>query len=314
MNKKFLHISLVLFIIMVDKSLAASLDILAPLGASSNREPFPVTVYLDAENDVVGGVSGDISFPESALEIKSISTQGGVVSLWAISPKVSLDQTFDQKTHVHFEGVILGGFSGVITPYSKKKEKGILFTIEMIPKNQGDATIFLSNIDVRAYKEDAPQLPVESVYANVKIPALVGQEKSFVQNEKYIPVNDEVRLEMTRSGLVNNNSPYIFAYSGNASLAIDHMKLTFSNEYDPLTVDLSEWKVVTNPAPLNSFVQKKYVHVKIYFTNGAYTYKTLQTVENSHNFSSLSLILIGIVAVIFTAYHYGKKFFWFYKK
>lgn len=299
-----------LFIIIgaVTRVHAASLVLDAPNTASSNRESFPITVYLDPGSDTVGAVSADLSFPEDTFEVKSISTQNSVVSLWANAPHTILENRFDQRTHIAFEGAIIGGFSGVVSAYDKKKFPGILFTVELIPKNQGNADIVLNNIEVHAYDENGTTIDAYGDKKMIRVPVLSNVTNSVTNNEYSFVQNQDIGITLASSSLIGNGSLYLFLTSNNPAFTIDHIDIAESSIYKPDDVVSYEWRSSTNPYLLTYRARSKYIHAKIFFTNKTYTYITLPPVENLQSFSLLSRILICITIVILLLYLYGKNF------
>lgn len=292
---------------------AAVLSFDSPKSVSSNRSPFVVTVFLETENDSVSGISGDLSFSSELFDVKTISTQNGVIPLWVQSPHVSKDTQFDRKTHITFEGIIPGGFNGMRTPYASGIYPGIVFTVTLIPKNKGDGDISLQDIEIRAYDEKATLLSTKSSTRPVSIASLSGQVYSG-DNELTFVSSDSVRMEVSANELIHARNPYVYVYDENPSRAINYIQIAESHEYKPENVSLSSWRTATNPYVLLDASRSKYIHAKIVYTDNTFTYATTEPVENLQSFSQLSRILVYIVIAIFLLYHYGKNFLHLFSK
>jgi hypothetical protein len=279
----------------------------SPRTASSNREPLALTILLDVEGDAVSGLSGNFSFPSELFDVKTISTQNGIVPLWVREPHVSVEKSFDGRTHVTFEGIIPGGFRGVHSPYSDGIYPGIIFTVVLIPKGQGDGTFTLSDVELHAYDSTATSLVTVGDSKQVSVPFLTGKEVEL-SNDLRITDNTSVTMTVARSEFVNNNAPYVYVRDENPSHTIDHIEIAETDEYNPSYVSLSAWHTVTNPYILTFSSQTKYIHAKIVYTDNTYAFTTLPPVENSQSFLKLSRILVYILITIFLLYHYGKNF------
>jgi hypothetical protein len=295
-----------IFAISLHYTYAAKLYIESPKTVSSNREPLTVMVLLDSEEDIVSGLSGDFSFSSDMFDVGSISTQNSIVSLWANSPRVSQDKFFDQKTHITFEGAVLGGFGGLRNPYTSKVFPGIVFTITLIPKQMGVDLLTLDSIELHSYDSEGTILPSKKNSTRIIVPRLTGEPRAQESPRKV--GNTTVTLDVYKDDLVSNSAPYLFIHDSDSSRSIDKVFIVESREYDPEQILSSSWKQVTNPYVFTHTIGAKYVHVKIHYTNNTYTYALLPPVENSQLFSHSSRILVYILLVVSLVYFYGKKF------
>ncbi len=286
---------------------AAYLYTNAPSSASSNREPLSFSVFINGEDTIISGISGDLSFPSNLFDVKVISTQNGIVPLWITQPKVSDEKFFDQRTHIIFEGIVPGGFDGVRSPYINGTFPGIIFTITLIPKGEGNGTFELNNVELHAYDDKGTIISNKGESKSIFVPHLSGKE--VVQNtELTITDNSSVTMLINQSDLVNDNAPYVYIREENPSRTVRHIEVAESDEYSPSNVSSYEWHTVNNPYLLVYKSRNKYVHAKIVYTNNTFTYKTIAPVENSQAFVNLSRILLYIVVAISLLYHYGKNF------
>ena len=286
---------------------AAGMYLDVPKTASSNREPFPVTIFLDTEGASVSGVGGELSFSSSLFDIKSITAQNSVIPLWVEQPQVSTDKTIDQKTHIVFEGAIPGGFSGVYGLYEHGVFPGIVFTVLLVPKNAGKDTIILTSKEIHAYDEKGTLLPSYGDTKNIIVPELANNVSHVAKNEIEVEASS-VTAMITTNDSVAGGDPYVFVNDENTSHIINHIEVAETGDYDPHKVSLYEWHKVNNPHVITYTNRTKYTHVKVVYANGTYAYKTIAPVENSSSFSYLSRILVYIIITILLLYHYGKNF------
>ena len=310
---KTLYISTIIILSSVAQVFAAHMYISSPSVASSNRESLALSIILDQENDVVSGLSGNFSFPEDLFDVKSITTQNGIVSLWINQPHVSDEKTFDGRTHIDFEGIIPGGFSGVHNPYFKGVSPGIVFTVTLIPKNKGNGQFTLKDVELHAYDSNGSLLLSNDDSTNISVPNLSGKEVSRLSDLIFTD-NKTISMAISKSEFVDNNAPFLYVHEEDPSKTVDHIEIAESSEYNPNYVSEGVWHKASNPYLLIYTSRTKYIHAKIIYTNDTYTYKTLPPVENSQAFLDLSHILLYILVAISLLYHYGKNFLYIFKK
>jgi hypothetical protein len=319
MHKLFFTLGLsILFITMSLHVSAASLVLNAPEGASTNGEPFTVSVSLNGEGSVVSAVGGVLSFDSDLLAVDSIVTRSSIVSLWVNQPRV-LDESYkDGKTRIAFEGIIPGGFSGVRSPYYDGVHPGIVFFVTMRPKKEGIATFLLDQIELHAFDKDGTILPSEPKTTQMTIPM---QSIVYVSGEKEVTEVKSNTLIVTvdQDPLIAKNSSYLVVNEDQSIRPINHILVAESDAYDVHDVLENDWHVADGPYILTDQKRTKYIHVKVFYENKTFTVQTIPPVEKSHQYRYLSRILIGIAILALFFYRYGtyyKKLFskYFYKK
>lgn len=306
-NKNII-IPMVLLLTTLSSVNAAYVYIDSPRGASSNREPLSLSILLNSESDVISGLSGDFSFPTELFDVKNITTQNGVVSLWISQPHVSDEKTFDQRTHIKFEGIIPGGFNGVRSAYSVGVSPGIVFTVTLIPKGSGGGNFKLEDVELHAYDNNGTMLASKGDSRPIFVPVLTGKEIKQSDGLSFID-NRSVSITVNKSELINSGAPYVYIHEEDPARAIDHIEIAETSEYNPSYVSSSEWHTVKNPYTLTYTSRTKYIHAKIIYTNNTYTMKSIPPVENSQALLQSSRILVYIiVAISLLLYFYGKNF------
>ncbi len=305
-QKFFLKILLTLFIgaSFVDTVSAAKILINAPSKALSNRQPIVVRVLLDTEQDTLSGISGNFSFPADLFSVESIMTQGSVVSPWVIEPSISEEKYLDNKTHIIFEGIFPGGFSGVRSPYYEGGKAGILFSITLIPNNKGTGTLGVDDIVFNSFSSDAKRLPSEAIFTIITVPQLIGNP-AVKSNEPQRVENKSLSLRVDRDELINRNAAYLTLTHSDTFSAVKKIFVVESDTYNGDTILEKEWREVSLPYVLLYQDRTKYIHVKVLYANNTYTIKTLAPVENSKSISGLSRILVGVLALLFVLFFYG---------
>lgn len=98
-------------------------------------QQFKVDLMLDAEDDDINAIEGEIIFPVGLLELKEIRYGSSIVSFWVDKPKEQGEGS------VYFSGVMPGGFRGMITPGQEGAEPGKVLSLIFQAKNQGTGVI-----------------------------------------------------------------------------------------------------------------------------------------------------------------------------
>ncbi|MCF7843391.1 hypothetical protein K9M47_00660 [Candidatus Gracilibacteria bacterium] len=310
---KKIYIALFVSVLTLVHANAAYMYISAPHSASSNREPLALSIFLDNESDRISGLAGDFSFPSELFDVKIISTQNGIVPLWIMQPKISEEKSFDQRTHIIFEGIIPGGYSGVHNPYYKGVFPGIVFTVVLIPKGEGVGDFILNNIELHAYDSVGTLLPSKDSKSSIHVPSLTGKEV-IRSSELRITDNKTVSMTISSNELVNDGAPYVYIHDEDPSRTIDYIEIAESGEYNPSYISSFVWRKALNPQMLTHTARTKYVHAKIVYTNNTYTFITIQPVENSQPFLRQSRILVYILVAISLLYFYGKNLLYIFSK
>lgn len=303
---KFLCISFSISLITAQGVFAARVYMEAPNEAKSTREPFILTVYLDTEKEIVSGIAGTLTFPTELFEVEDISTKGGVVSMWASSPKIPEEKYFDGRTHITFEGIMPGGFEGVRSPYYDGVRPGGVFSVKLIPKNKGSGNFILENIELHAFDENGSLIPSGGSIKVVTVPALVVDMPKVSQDTSRI-YSSTLTASIARSELIARNAWYVTVHEDSTINSVDHVEIAESSYYDPEDVPLFLWRTATTPYVLLYQSRSKYVHVKVVYTNKTYALQTLPPVENSSNIFNLSRILVGIIISTLLFFRYGKN-------
>jgi hypothetical protein len=301
------YVTLFLFLATVSSCFAAEIVVEAPSNADVTRQPYTVFVYIDPQNETVSGIAGTLSFPSDLFEVDVISTVGGVVPMWMNTPHVPQEKYFDDRTHITFEGIMPGGFSGVRSPYYEGVRRGLIFTVKLIPKNKGTGNLVLDNVEIRAFDESGTLLSNEGSVKKITVPTLVTSMPKNTSSLSRI-YSPTLITSIMRSELVSNNAWYVDVHEDSTVNSIDHIEIAESESYDPERVPLFLWRTQTMPHVLQYQSRSMYVHVKVVYTNKTYSLQTLQPVENSSNIFYLSRILVSIIISTLLLYRYGKNF------
>ncbi len=139
---------------------AASLSIIPATGSFSVGDAVSVKIIVTSNNVPFNAVSGTVSFPPSIFSIESVSKVGSVLNFWVTDPAIS-------KTTgtVKFEGVALGGFTGltgtVLTVNLRADSAGAgtaSFESGQILANDGQGTDITGNLDSATFNVNEKEI------------------------------------------------------------------------------------------------------------------------------------------------------------
>lgn len=286
----------------------AVITIASPEKALANRQPVIVQVFLDSENDTISGISGNFSYDADLFSIDSISSANSIVSLWVKQPALSHDLYLDGRTHVTFEGIFPGGYSGVRSPYYQGVQPGHIFTITLIPKNKGVGNFMVDDIALNAYDSEATPIKTETALRQITVPSLAGVALDLSRTPLEVKSTTATSF-VTRDPLVNNNAWYLVTHDDQNRSAVDTVYVAETDDWNAHLVDERLWKKATNQYILSYQQRTKYIHIKILYSDSTYTLTTLPPVENSTGIPLTSRILGGVAALLLVLYLYVKHFF-----
>lgn len=285
---------------------SASFIIDAPSKALSNRQPIVVQVLLGGENEAISGFGGDLSFPDDLFEVDSILTQGSVVSLWVTDPKISVERYLDGRKHINFEGIFPGGFEGVRSAYYEDSKPGLMFSVVLIPKNNGRGTFVIDEIELHSFNSGATTIASPVIVKAIEVPTLSPKVTSPI-HEMIRVENNSLNAFVTRSELINRNAWYVQVDETESVGSLQKVIIAESENYNPDTVRVGDWREVKLPYVLLFQDRTKYIHVKLIYSNNTYALRTIPPVENSKSISTLSRILISVIALFALALFYGNN-------
>lgn len=288
---------------------SARLILDAPTDASTNGEPFSVTISVDSEGEALSAISGVLSFPSGVFDIQSVTTRSSIVSLWVSQPKISAKEIIGDRVRIPFEGIIPGGYTGVRSPYYQGVRPGLVFIITLLPKKASIANISLEDIKFHLFNAEGTMVKVEPVTSLVTIPTQ-SIVYSTVTRDLALTYSTTLDVNLLRDPLIANNAWYLSVVEDESTRPISRIYISETGEYSSDEVSENEWKEVKNMYIVKNQSRTKYLHVKILYENNTYMIKTIAPVENSPSIFYSSRILISILCAIiigFVLYLYVKK-------
>ncbi len=298
-----------LFLSSLSSLYAATVSMVAGDEALANSQPYVVSIVLDVQEDTLSGISGNFSFPTDLFTVSSIRTESSIVSLWAVPPASTDERYLDGRTHITFEGIFPGGYDGVRSPYYVGKKPGVLFSVTLIPKNEGRGTFLVDDIALHAFNKDASIIPTDTAIKTVVVPHLLTLATFPTFEEPHFITSASLTTLITRDTLVGNNSWYLIVNDREAKNAIKKIYVTESYDTTAPSVSSLDWREVSTPYILLDQKRSHYVHVQVLYSDSSYTLQTLLPVENSTHIWHVSRILISISIILLLLYIYANNFF-----
>lgn len=314
MYRYFLQIILV-FLLSFSGFSVYALDISPQVQYEESDHTVRVSLFVDPGTESVNAYEGNISYDEDSLFLSSTETSGSVVSQWLSFPEKSKGSIGADS--ILFEGITLGSFSGVIVPNNETKRQGLLFTLVFDGRQEGETIVSFKNLAVYRADGRATKIPL----TDKKLKVIVGSD--FVKTAVTSVAAKKRTVENTDEGAV-----YISVesskdlYSGKPFIVFNNLltqKTPVKYEVselpapDPRTIPDYSWVEAKSPYMLTQTGLSDSAHVRVTYSDGTFSYKTIKTVEKTRSDDEFSYILmIGtlfLLTVLYVVYSlfYKKK-------
>lgn len=287
-NKKFLVISLFLFIFSTSVANAANLSLVPSSGNVNVGDNIQIRVVLSSSDKPANAVSGTINFPSNLLTLNSISKSNSVVNVWPVEPSYS-----NTNGTVNFDGVVLSGYQGsngtILTLFFRAKSAGlanIKFNNTSVLAHDGAGTPILKLAQESSFQITAAPVKVPVVSEKVDTseqlnnntqPSLVIEElknkdpldahSRFFITSKLMKPNTSYRIHI-------DNTPYVWEDPGNSifetvplSRGIHSMKVSFESIYGDIISENISFNTSSILAPVftdysNNIKENDFIVVK----------------------------------------------------
>lgn len=313
---KLLHLLLFgsLIYISIVSAYAARISIDAPKVTPPTGEAIPVVLFLDPEGETMSGITLSFSFPEELFSVDRIDVKNSIIQPWVVYPTIE-ERLFDRRTHITFEGIFAGGFSGVRSAYYAGTKEGILATVYLIPRAKGEGELIVDSIQGFRFDEKATPLYLPSEISSIAVSSGMEFQEKDKNLTRKIPSTSIVTL-FSQSSFVGNNAVHLVVYDREPKSSIKEILVAEKDTGDIEDLKESDFRRVTSPYVLRYQDRSKYVHIKIIYSDNTYTTKVLQPVENSKSSPITSNILLGtgILSMASVIYLYVKRKQLFTKK
>ena len=103
---------------------------------------FSVRVMFDAQGEEINALASQIVYRSDSLELVSLREANSIINLWVEKPAADCRE---DSCQVNFSGIIPGGFSGTLLPYSDILNPGQVLELIFKGKKAGAGFISLQN-------------------------------------------------------------------------------------------------------------------------------------------------------------------------
>lgn len=281
---------------------AYALDITPVVTEDQGSHEIKVSVFVDPGNESVNAYEGKVIYDESALFLKRTETGGSIVSQWLTFPDKQSAPIGSEG--ISFEGVTPGSFSGVIVPNNEAKRQGLLFDLIFDGRTEGGTSIRFK--DMAVYRSDgrATKIPVTDKKISLVVKegyvkdavSLISAKKRTVENEG----NDDVYVSVEASPDLYNGKPFIVFNNLLTQKSPVRYEVSELPVVDPRGIPDYSWTEAKSPYMLTQPGLSNVVHVRVTYTDGTYSYKTIDTVEKTKEGDEFSYILMIATLLLLT--------------
>lgn len=210
---------------------------------------FTVSIMLDPRDLVINALEGKVIFPPE-LEIISIDDSGTLVSSWVQRPE-------SKGSAIHFSGIILGGFRGLVQASSERLTPGILFKIQFRAPKVGDFTIAPSIES--AYEKDGELIHPALLVRSAKVS--VDKSAPIVEVEQVVDIHppESFSVGVSRDSSIFNGRYFIVFNTTDAGTGVDFYSVE-EGDLPPVTA--------TSPYMLKDQSRRSLVTVRAYDREG----------------------------------------------
>lgn len=262
MNKLFKIIALfpaaaaAFLVLSAARASAAQLTISAPASTVRIGDEFLVEVFLDPEGDKINATAGQITFPQSALELEEIYENKSIVSLWLSPPHLDGGET------VAWSGIIPGGFGGVLSPYYSGARPGQLFTLLFKARAATSTSFYAAN--VKTLLADGWGTPVSTRVAGAVLNITPGGSSGAGQTYK-LPADQEPPLPFTpqvaRDPAIFGGRWFVAFYTQDKETGVDYYSVLETRSGQG-TVPASGWVEAASPYRLADQSLESYIYIR----------------------------------------------------
>ena len=299
MNKKYLSIKFALVVLLgfsfAGRASAATLSIDTLDHSQNQGQNFAVQIKLKPDlGENLNAVNADVVFdPNSGVSFAGVDENNSIIGQWVDTPALSTD-----GKSVHFAGIIPGGFSGFVDPFSpSEKTAGKILQIFFKVSKMGDYNLSLANVKI--YLNDGKGTPaqVSSAPLVVHVNSIGGTVLNFAADQEP-PLSFAPTL--VHDPLIFDGQYAIVFSTKDTGSGIDHYEVKEGS---------SPWVVVTSPYLLKNQKLSSVVSVKAIDRNGNSIIENVSIpISSMGAVGILQIILPIILMVLFIGILIYKKY------
>jgi hypothetical protein len=245
--KKILLLLILVFIFSPLNSQAAEIFFGAGNKNININSKFEVGVFVDSQRESINAIEGKIKFPADSFDFQGFYTGGSVLSFWVTQPALTSDG------EVSFSGIIPGGIN---------IDKGYLFSLILIAKKNGNATINVA--EEKILLNDG-----QGTSANIMKAPLALNISNSGSSATFVPLYDPNPPEsfvpqITRDENIFDNKYFLAFTTQDKGSGIDHYEIVEKGQFEILLSIFykKQWSVVESPYLLKNQSLEKFVYVK----------------------------------------------------
>lgn len=240
------------------------------------QQQFYVDVVLDPNNSVYNGIEGTVSFSDNTLSFVRAETATSIVNYF-------IEQPTAVTNTIHFSGIMLGGFKGLINPFDPTHLlPGPVIRLVFVGKAPGTATIATSYIHVTDNDGQGTLENVKDATASLNVSSTVAP--SMYTAPSTVPPT--ITASIVRDpNLFNNKYALVFDATDKQS-GIDHVSLQEGS---------GPWITISSPYLLQDQSRQSILTLRAYDNAGNVTTITIAPIKTT---TSPVRIIVGIILLI----------------
>lgn len=286
--KKFLPLLFILTVILLpQRAHAAALLLQHAPASAAGKQQFYVDVAVDPQGGDFNGVEGDISFSSDKLQLVRVETGSTIVSSF-------IDQPTLQGSSIHFSGIIVGGFKGLINPFDQSHTlPGEIMRLVFAGAQPGNALITSSKVSVTMNDGDGTLQQLSDATATVMVSDAVAP--SVYTEADSIPPTVTASV-VSEKDLFDGKYALIYNAIDKQS-GIDHVELREGR---------GAWKVIQSPYELQDQSRRGILSVRAYDVAGNMATVTLPAATSPVSVGAI-IFLVLVTLIIFYVIHKKSK-------
>lgn len=286
--KKFLPLLFIISIMLFSHRAHAATMLLQHVPTTAaGQEQFYVDVAVDPQGGDFNGVQGTVSFSGDTLHLVRIETGSSILSYFVDQPSL-------QGTSIHFSGIIVGGFQGLINPFDQSHTlPGEIMRLVFEGKSPGNALITTSNASITANDGDGTLQNLTDSTASLTVTNDIAP--SMYTTADMIPPTISASVVSDKNLF---DGKYVLIYTAvDKQSGIDHVQLKEGK---------SDWKNIESPYELQDQSRRGILSVRAYDVAGNVTTITLPSTASTTSVGAIIFLCI-LALIIFYVIHKKSK-------
>ena len=248
-------------------------------------EQFEVSIFLNAEEEYINAVEGQITFPKDLLILKEIREGNSIINFWVEKPKIESDN------QVIFSGIIPGGYIG---------NKGLIFSAIFQSKNEGKGIIEIHQ--AKTLLNDGEGTETNTTISNLQFFVLKETDPSQISPTKTTDINPPEPFEpiISQDPIIFDGKYFLVFTAQDKGVGVDYYEVLEKSQRGSLQRLIGEerWQTGESPYLLEDQKLKSDIYIKAIDKVGNERITTLSSqnlLEWHENYFVLLTILLTII-------------------